>query len=228
LLEVLEGRRGEPRNKPPYPGVEGLYGQPTLINNVETFAHVPRILRTGLADLKFFSVSGDVVEPKVLEVELGTPLSRLVEACGGMLESRALAAFLPGGASTGFLSSEHRDIKMNWDALDEVGSALGSGAVVIVAAGRDLLSLAVNLTEFFRNESCGKCVPCRIGTEKAVKLIEMGDDDSMAKIPALHEILRETSICGLGQAALIPITSVFELLANHRAGIDTGMTRGKS
>lgn len=210
LLEALEGRRGEPRNKPPYPGVEGLNGKPTLINNVETFAQVPRTIETGNADLKFFSVSGDVAEPGVFEVPVGTTLRQLVERAGGMRDGSELLAFLPGGASTGFLSAEHADIAMTFDALQAVGSALGSGAVIVVAKGRDLVELARNLTAFFRNESCGKCVPCRIGTERAVKLIDAADPESFSALPALHEILRETSICGLGQAALNPILSVLE------------------
>jgi NADH:ubiquinone oxidoreductase subunit F (NADH-binding) len=210
LLEALEGRRGEPRNKPPYPGVEGLHGQPTLINNVETFAQVPRAIETGRADLKFFSVSGDVEQPGVFEVPVGTTLRQLVDLAGGIRDGAELLAFLPGGASTGFLSAQQIDVPMTWEALAELGSALGSGAVIVIGAGRDLVEIAGNLTAFFRNESCGKCVPCRIGTQKAVKLIEVGDADALARIPALREILRETSICGLGQAALNPISSVLE------------------
>ena len=210
LLEALEGRRGEPRNKPPYPGVEGLHGKPTLINNVETFAHVPRTLTTGETSLKIFSVSGDVEQPGVFEVPMGTTLRQLVERAGGIKDGGELLAFLPGGASTGFLSAEHVDIPMTFDALKTVGSALGSGAVIVVSKGRNLVELAQNLTTFFRNESCGKCVPCRIGTEQAVKLIDAGDRASLAKLPALHEVLRETSICGLGQAALNPIISVLD------------------
>ncbi len=210
LLEALEGRRGEPRNKPPYPGVVGLYGQPTLINNVETFCHVPRIVETGRAALKFFSLSGDVETPGVVEVPLGTPLDALIERCGGMRGGRELLAFLPGGASTGFLSASHREIEMDWAPLQKVGTALGSGAVFIVAQGADMRALALNLSEFFRNESCGKCVPCRIGTEKAVRVIEAGGADAIPTLVRLHEILRETSICGLGQAALNPIMSVIE------------------
>ncbi|MHC4957570.1 MAG: NAD(P)H-dependent oxidoreductase subunit E [Planctomycetota bacterium] len=208
LLEALEGRRGEPRNKPPYPGQQGLFGQPTLINNVETYALVPHILRSGQLQRKFFSVSGDVVRPGVYEVEPGTTLNGLVERAGGMRDGKALQAFLPGGASTGFLPADKGEVVMDWKPLQDAGSALGSGAVVIVGEGRDMRELALNLTAFFRNESCGKCVPCRIGTEKAVVMI--GSGKGLDRIPELHETLLETSICGLGQAALNPILSVLK------------------
>jgi NADH:ubiquinone oxidoreductase subunit F (NADH-binding)/NADH:ubiquinone oxidoreductase subunit E len=210
LLEALEGRRGEPRNKPPFPGSVGLHGKPTLINNVETLAHVPRILRTGAADLKFFSVSGDVERPGVVEAPLGIPLRELVERCGGMRAGMELLAFLPGGASTGFLAADRADVALDWESLREADTALGAGAVVIVGVGADLLDLGRNLTAFFRNESCGKCVPCRIGTEKAVLLIDEGSESSLALLPELDEALRETSICGLGQAALTPILSILD------------------
>jgi len=207
LLEALEGRRGEPRNKPPFPGQKGLFGKPTLINNVESLAMVPGIARTGKQEWKFFSVSGDVETPGVHCVQQGTTLNDLIGLCGGMKDGKALQAFLPGGASTRFLGPEHRDITMDWESLSKAGSSLGSGAVVVVGEGRDMMELARNLTAFFRNESCGKCVPCRIGTEKAVTMIERGETGLM---PALHETLLETSICGLGQAALNPILSVLE------------------
>jgi len=210
LLEALEGNRGEPRNKPPFPGVEGLHGKPTLINNVETLAQIPRILRMGAADLKFFSISGDVCEPGVVEAPLGTTLNELIIRAGGMRGDKEMLAFLPGGASTGFLPGERGDIRMDWEALREAGTALGAGAVVVVGKGADLLELGRNLTAFFRNESCGKCVPCRVGTEKAVSLIEQRDEKSLELLPELNETLQETSICGLGQIALTPILSILD------------------
>ena len=211
LIEALEGKRGEPRNKPPYPGQKGLFGLPTLMNNVETLALVPHILRTGKLSWKFFSVSGDVAKPGVHEVPAGkTTLNELVALCGGMKGGAKLQAFLPGGASTGFLPADKAGTVMDWKPLQEAGSALGSGAVVVVAEGRDMLALARNLTAFFRNESCGKCVPCRIGTEKAVEMIDGRKADDLTLLPVLHETLLETSICGLGQAALNPVLSVLK------------------
>jgi NADH:ubiquinone oxidoreductase subunit F (NADH-binding) len=217
LLEALEGRRGEPRNKPPFPGVVGLHGKPTLINNVETLAQVPRVLSTGSADLKFFSVSGDVGEPGVVEAPLGTSLREIVERAGGMRGGAEIQAFLPGGASTGFLPGSRADIAMDWESLREADTALGAGAVVVVGAGADLLGLGRNLTAFFRNESCGKCVPCRIGTEKAVRLIDSGTRDDLARLSELDEALRETSICGLGQVALTPVLSILHHFPKHGA-----------
>ena len=207
LIEALEGKRGEPRNKPPYPGTHGLHGLPTLMNNVETLALVPHVLRTGKQDLKFFSISGDVQMPGVHEVPVGTTLRELVSLCGGMRDGKEILAFLPGGASTEFLAGDQADVVMDWKPLQEAGSALGAGSVVVIGEGADMLACARNLTAFFRNESCGKCVPCRVGTEKAVAMI---DGEDMALMPELHETLLETSICGLGQAALNPILSVLK------------------
>ena len=208
LLEALEGRRGEPRNKPPYPGVSGLHGRPTLINNVESFAQTPRAIATGAAPTKLFAVSGDVQQPAVVEAPLGTTLDELVAACGGLRDGRPLAAFLPGGASTGFLGPEHRSLPLEWDALRAAGSSLGAAAVVVVAEGADLLDVAANLTAFFRNESCGKCVPCRIGTEKALDILASAGGPDLEKLRELHAAMEATSICGLGQAALIPATTL--------------------
>jgi NADH:ubiquinone oxidoreductase subunit F (NADH-binding) len=177
---------------------------------VETLAHVPGILRSGNPPPKFFSISGDVNTPGVLEAPLGTTLKQLVDRAGGMRDDREILAFLPGGASTAFLPGSRADIRMDWDALSQAGSALGAGAIVVVGAGADLLDLARNLTAFFRNESCGKCVPCRIGTQKAVQLIDARSAEGLALLPELHEALHETSLCGLGQVALIPVLSVLE------------------
>ncbi len=222
LLEALEGRRGEPRHRPPFPGQSGLHARPTLINNVETLAQIPRALRTGRADLKLFAVSGDVARPGVVEALLGTPLRALIDACGGMRGGRALQAFLPGGASTGFLPATEMDVPMSWEALRERERGLGAAAVVVVGEGRQLTDLARNLVEFFRNESCGKCVPCRLGTEKAAVLVAEGAASHEGALRALHDTLRETSICGLGQVALVPIISVLDLERPQAGGAPSG------
>jgi formate dehydrogenase beta subunit len=229
LIECLEGHRGEPRNKPPFPGQYGLWGRPTLMNSVETFAHVPIIVDRGAAwwrdqgigdavGWKFFSVSGDVEVPGVHCLPMGTPLREVVERCGGIRDGRALAAIQPGGASTNLLGPDALDLPMDFGPLAEAGSALGSGAVVVIAEGTDLLAAATNVLRFFRDESCGKCVPCRVGSDKAHTLLREVLDDGATldgaregRILELEQVLRRTSICGLGQVALGPVKSVLEL-----------------
>ncbi|MCH2184676.1 SLBB domain-containing protein, partial [Myxococcota bacterium] len=222
LLECLEDRRGEPRNKPPYPGQIGLWGKPTLINNVETFAHATAILAKGVdwwkqqglgpsSGHKFVSVSGDVARAGVQLVPFGSSFADLLEACGGMIEGADLLAFAPGGASSRFLGPEELSVPIDFDAVAQAGSMLGSGAVVFVASGRDLQSVGLSLTRFFRNESCGKCVPCRLGTDQAVRRIETEGGVSRAlrkDLESLSETLAQTSLCGLGQVALEPLLSL--------------------
>ncbi|MFP8882027.1 MAG: NAD(P)H-dependent oxidoreductase subunit E [Myxococcota bacterium] len=232
LLECMEGRRGEPRNKPPFPGTHGLYGRPTLINNVETFAHATGILKNGVdwwrslgapgfAGHKFISVSGDVAEPGVQLVPMGTTLRDLLSRCGGMREGQRLAAIAPGGASSNFLSPDHLDVPLDFETLERAGSMLGSGAVIFVGDGANLLEVALNVTRFFRNESCGKCVPCRVGTDKAVQLFESVQKPTAqhcAAIADLNATLQRTSICGLGQVALGPLASILETLSASSEG----------
>jgi formate dehydrogenase/NADH-quinone oxidoreductase subunit F len=232
LLECMEGHRGEPRNKPPFPGLYGLWGKPTLMNSVETFADVPIILErgaewwkeqgvNGATGLKFFAVSGHVERPDVYCVRAGSTTRDLIELAGGVTEEREVGAFQPGGASSNFLGPEHLDVPLDWKPLQEVGSMLGSGAVTVMAEGTNLLAAGTNVLRFFRNESCGKCVPCRVGSHKAhailSDLVEQGKgvDDVPDKITQLEETLRLTSICGLGQVALGPVLSV---LGTDRGG----------
>jgi NADH:ubiquinone oxidoreductase subunit F (NADH-binding)/NADH:ubiquinone oxidoreductase subunit E len=227
LLEALEDKRAEPRNKPPFPGTYGLFGKPTLINNVETFAMIPGIVLNGgqwwasqgyngSGGLKFLAVSGHVRNPGVYEVPLGLPVRDLLfEHAGGMRYGRQLKAFAPGGASSGFLPASMADVPLDFRALAEVGSMLGSGAVVACAEGTNMLDLALNVVRFFRDESCGKCVPCRVGTEKIVTLLDTVRQGrgSMADLDLIEELaatMSLTSICGLGQAAPNPITSVIK------------------
>jgi NADH:ubiquinone oxidoreductase subunit F (NADH-binding)/NADH:ubiquinone oxidoreductase subunit E len=225
LLEALEDRRGEPRNKPPFPGQVGLQGRPTLINNVETLALVPGILRRGVpwwqssgkdghAGLKFISVSGHVEEPGVYEIPTGTTVAALIDLAGGVSGGRALKAFAPGGASSNFLPADHADVPIDFATIEERGSMMGSGALVVVAEGTPLLPLAANVVRFFRNESCGKCVPCRIGTQKATEMLEATLESGVpldwSVIRKLNLLLGETSICGLGYVALNPLISVAE------------------
>jgi NADH:ubiquinone oxidoreductase subunit F (NADH-binding)/NADH:ubiquinone oxidoreductase subunit E len=225
LIECMEGHRGEPRNKPPFPGVYGLWGQPTLMNSVETLAHVPVIVTRGAAwwkqqgtgggtGLKFFAVSGHVERPGVYCVPMGTTARQLLELAGGVSGGRPLGAIQPGGASSNFLGPDQLDVPLDFDALAAAGSMLGSGALVVMAEGTDLLAAATNVLRFFRNESCGKCVPCRVGSAKAHQILSglvAGGGGAAAvdeRIRELEETLRKTSICGLGQVALGPVVSV--------------------
>ena len=226
LLEALEDKRGEPRNKPPFPGTHGLFGQPTLINNVETLAMATAILangadwwkaqgRPGFAGLKFIAVSGHVERPGVYLVATGTTVRELIALAGGMVDGRPLHAFAPGGASSNFLPAAQADAALDFNALQKVGSMLGSGALVVIAAGTDLLAMATNVVKFFRNESCGKCVPCRVGSQKAVEILEGVQAGTMPKtalsvLPELGDTLLQTSICGLGQVAIAPALSVLK------------------
>jgi NADH:ubiquinone oxidoreductase subunit F (NADH-binding)/NADH:ubiquinone oxidoreductase subunit E len=225
LLECMEGHRGEPRNKPPFPGLYGLWGKPTLMNSVETFADVPIILErgadwwkdqgvNGATGLKFFAVSGHVARPDVYCVRAGSTARDLIELAGGVTDGREVGAIQPGGASSNFLGPDKLDVPLDWKPLQEAGSMLGSGALIVMAEGTDLLAAGTNVLRFFRNESCGKCVPCRVGSSKAHAMlsavVEDGGnvDDVRDAVTQLEETLRLTSICGLGQVALGPVMSV--------------------
>jgi formate dehydrogenase beta subunit len=230
LLECMEGHRGEPRNKPPFPGNYGLHGRPTLINSVETFADVPVILQRGaqwwgsqgLGDSvgwKFFAVSGHVENPGVYCVPMGTTVRALIDLAGGVRDGAPVGAVQPGGASSNFIGPDQLDLALDFGTLAEAGTMLGSGALVVLAEGTDLLAAATNVLRFFRNESCGKCVPCRVGSTKAHTLLrdrlDTGsstlDDGERAQVMRLEEAMRKTSICGLGQVALGPVVSVLGL-----------------
>ncbi len=237
LIECMEGHRGEPRNKPPFPGVYGLHGKPTLMNSVETFAHVPIIARRGASwwreqgaggnsGLKFFAVSGHVERPGVYCVPMGSTVRQLLELAGGVSGGRPLGAVQPGGASSNFLGPDKLDVPLDFATLKAAGTMLGSGALVVMAEGTDLLAAATNVLRFFRDESCGKCVPCRVGSAKAHRILTDllasggGPGDVDGQITELEEVMRKTSICGLGQVALGPVMSVTRLARDTRGSRD--------
>src|SRR5277367_4868970 len=239
LLEAIEGKRAEPRNKPPFPVQQGLWNKPTVINNVETFSNVPLILLRGVdwykaqgtggcAGLKFIGVSGDVARPGVYEVPMGTPVSELIfRYAGGLPNGKKLKGFAPSGPSSGYLPASMADVRLDFKSLADAGSMLGSGALVVCAEDRCMLDMALNATRFFRNESCGKCVPCRVGSQKMVDLLTgwtMGEGASsdMSLIEELSEALRLTSICGLGQVVPAPISSV---LKHFREEVEAHVSR---
>ena len=220
MLESIEGKRGLPRHRPPYVAEVGLFGRPTLVQNVETLYWVPEILARG-ADwfagagkgeakgLRSYSVSGRVRDPGVKLVPAGTTARELVEEhCGGMLKGHAFRGYLPGGASGGILPASMADLPLEFGALEKHGCFVGSHAVVILSDHDDMRAVALNLMRFFEDESCGQCTPCRVGTEKAVNLMERPAWD----VPLLEELsqaMADASICGLGQAAANPLLSVF-------------------
>jgi len=239
MLEAIEGKRAEPRNKPPFPVQEGLWNKPTVINNVETFSNVPLILFRGVdwykaqghggaAGLKFIGVSGDVARPGVYEVPMGTPVSDLIfKYGGGVLNGKKLKAFAPSGPSSGYLPASMADVRLDFKALADAGSMLGSGALVVCADDRCMLDMALNATQFYRNESCGKCVPCRVGSQKLVEMLTgwTQGNSSPTDLPLLDELsdaLRLTSICGLGQVVPAPIASV---LRHFREEVDSHLLR---
>ena len=232
LIECMEGHRGEPRNKPPFPGTYGLHGKPTLMNSVETLAHVPVIAARGApwwnaqgrgdhAGLKFFAVSGHVERPGVYCVAMGTTARELLDLAGGVAGGQRLGAIQPGGASSNFLGPDQLDVELDFGTLQAAGSMLGSGAIVVMAEGTDLLAAAVNVLRFFRDESCGKCVPCRVGSAKAHVILNglIGAGGGPAQVDGdvrdLDQVMRRTSICGLGQVALGPVMSVLRLSGDH-------------
>ena len=232
MLEAMEGKRAEPRNKPPFPGTHGLHGKPTLINNVETFAWIPAIMNhggswfknqgiNGAAGLKYIALSGHVNKPGVYEIPLGTTVRDLIQKYGGGISGgQALKAFAPGGASSGFLPASMADIPLDFKPLADAGSMLGSGAVVAVAEGTDMVDLARNVITFFRNESCGKCVPCRTGTENLVHMLDQVLDGqahskTLDPVSDVSEAMALTSICGLGQAAPVPVTSMLKYFSDE-------------
>ena len=229
LLEAIEGKRAEPRNKPPFPGQlgGGLWQKPTVINNVETFFFVPVILargnewlkaqgRNGSVGVKFVGVSGDVRRPGVYEVPMGTPYRELVDQyAGGALPGHTIKAFAPSGPAGSYLPASMLDLPLDWNAMTRAGATVGSGAIVVCDERACMLDMALNAVRFFRNESCGKCVPCRTGSHKLVDILtgwtagSRGSDD-LKLVEELGHALRLTSICGLGQVVPVPIASVMK------------------
>ena len=213
LLESLEGNRGLPRNRPPFPANEGLFGLPTLINNVESLYFVAEIVTRGAEWYSqagrphFYSVSGHVREPGVKLAPAGISVNELIEKhAGGMTDGHTFTGYLPGGASGGILPASKGDLAMDFGTLEEYGCFVGSSAVVILSDKDDIRDVVKNLTAFFKEESCGQCTPCRAGCEKLSLMLESDDwDDDL--IRELSDAMREASICGLGQAASNPVIS---------------------
>jgi len=222
LFNSIEGRRGEPRNKPPFPVESGLFGQPTAVNNVETLVAVLEALRVGgSASTKLFCVSGAVVRPGVYEVELGTTLQALIELAGGLRPGRRLQAVLLGGAAGSLVGPSRLDLELSFEAARAAGLSLGSGAVVVLDESLDLSEVVLRIARFFREESCGQCVPCRVGTvrqEEALRRLFSGRplgsrEDELVRLSDVAEVMRDASICGLGQTAAIAVQSALRGLS---------------
>ena len=223
LLEALEGKRGMPRLKPPFPVEKGLWNKPTLIHNVETISCVPGIVLRGgewfkglgrdEAGSKLYCVSGHVARPGTYELPLGISLDELVDAAGGYVGT--LKAFSPGGASSGFLPASMRDKALDFATLGGLGSMLGSAGVVVLNDTINLQWAALQQLRFFEDESCGQCAPCRIGTRYLRESLEQHGRGDTSDGPLQHAAeaawqMNEGSICGLGQAAPLPLTSALK------------------
>src|SRR5690348_1207953 len=219
MLESIEGKRGLPRQRPPFPAQVGLFGRPTLCNNVETLYWVRDIVekgpdwftgqgRNGRKGLRTFSVSGRVRDPGVKLAPAGITARQLIdEFCGGMADGHQFKGYLPGGASGGILPASKADIPLDFGTLEGEGCFIGSAAVVVLSDKDDMKAVALNLLRFFEDESCGQCTPCRVGTEKAVMLMNepRWDEDLLTE---LTRVMTDASICGLGQAAMNPVKMV--------------------
>jgi NADH:ubiquinone oxidoreductase subunit F (NADH-binding)/NADH:ubiquinone oxidoreductase subunit E len=227
LLEAIEGKRAEPRNKPPFLAQVGLWGFPTIVNNVETLAFATSIAArgadwfnshgaNGVKGLKFVAVTGDVNMPGMWEVPMGTTYEELIyKYAGGIVGGKQLLGFAPSGPSSGYLPANMVNMRMDWDEVAKAGSMVGSGAVVVCADDRCMLDMAFNAVRFFRNESCGKCVPCRVGSQKLVQLLDgwmngVSQEQDRELVDELCHALKQASICGLGQIIPAPIQSVLK------------------
>jgi formate dehydrogenase beta subunit len=221
MIESIEGKRGLPRHRPPYVAQVGLFGRPTLEQNVETLFWVRDIVEKGAAwftshgrrerkGFRSFSVSGRVNKPGVVLAPAGVTARELIdEYCGGMQPGHAFKGYLPGGASGGILPASMADLPLDFGTLEKYGCFVGSHAVVILSDKDDIKAVALNLMKFFEDESCGQCTPCRVGTEKAAKLMAQGPWNE-ALLTELSGLMRDASICGLGQAAPNPLLCVLK------------------
>ncbi len=221
MIESLEGKPGMPRHRPPFVAQVGLFNRPTLVNNIETVFWIRTLFdkgsnwfsthgRHGRKGLRSFSVSGRISQPGVKLAPAGITMQELIdEYCGGMATGHTFKGYLPGGASGGILPASMADIPMDFDTLQDYGCFIGSAAIVVLSNQDNIRTVAINLVEFFKAESCGQCTPCRVGTEKMVQLLQQPDWDQEL-IRELSDVMADASICGLGQAASNPVNSILQ------------------
>ncbi len=222
LIESIEGKRGNPRPKPPYyPGIKGLWGYPTVVNNVETLANVPPIILNGASwfksmgtkespGTKVYTILGHVKEPGLIEVEMGTTLREVIFEFGkGMRNNREFKAALIGGAAGAFLGKEALDIPLSYEGLREYGGVLGSGAILVLDDSTSITDMLQNVISFFKHESCGKCVPCRVGITKLLERMEKGTllEKDLKEMIEISEKMADTALCALGQSLILPVSS---------------------
>ena len=228
MIESIEGKRGLPRHRPPFVAQVGIFGRPTLVNNVETLHWVARVMRegpevlsgvekNGRKGLRSFSVSGRVRNPGVHLLPAGSTVLDVIEACGGMLDGHTFKAYQPGGPSSGLLPASMGDIPLDFDVLQQHGTFIGSAAVVVLSDHDRARDAALNMLRFFEDESCGQCTPCRVGCEKAVKLMQQ-DVWDQPLLEDLCQAMADASICGLGQAAPNPIRLTMKHFSNEISG----------
>ena len=227
MLESIEGKRGMPRLRPPYIAEKGLFGKPTLEHNFETLYWIPEIIRKakegeeeiielrGRKGLRSFSVSGRVCIPGVHRAPAGISIHELInDYCGGMLPGHKLKAYFPGGASGGILPAGIKDLPLDFDTLQAHGCFIGSAAIIVLSDHDAIPEYALNAMRFFKEESCGKCTPCRVGTDKATELMSEEKWD-LEKLTDLATVMAEASICGLGQAAPNPLLSTIKYFGDE-------------
>ncbi len=242
LLESIEGKKGQPRYKPPFPAAVGLYGKPTTINNAETLASVPEILNNGAewflnigkpnnGGPKLFSVSGHVNKPGNYEIPLGTPFSELLEMAGGVWKGRKLKAVIPGGSSTPVLTGETMmGLTMDYDSISKAGSMLGSGAVIVMDETTDMVKVLARLSHFYYEESCGQCTPCREGTGWLARVLARivngkGRPEDLDLLLNVSDKISGRTICALGDAAAMPVKS---FVTTFREEFEYYIEHGKS
>ncbi len=241
LIESLEGKRGEPRFKPPYPPSEGLWAKPTIVNNVETFANIPVIVEKGgdwykglgaasYPGTKVFTLTGDVNQRTFFEVPTNTTVRQIIfENGGGIRAGKKFKAVQIGGTSGAFLPESLLDTPLDFDSMNSVGATLGSGAVFVLDDSRNIVDVVTRIAGFFEHESCGKCTPCREGTPRVVELMEkinrgQGSPADMNLLEKLAVVMSEASLCGLGQAAPTPVlTSMKHFSADYKAVVNSEM-----